>query len=401
MRRKRLSTVLVAALIFATSPIEKGRAQPESGFGSAFINISGRNWIGKRTPFPKIELPPSSSSWTMSSWPVQVHGPLPSDAFLNAMEQALIVLQASGWPIEELWLNAEGHLQVEIRADASPSTFVYDRTPMRYHDSAVAALVLPPQPSEQQMMSGLLKTLLITLDPAESRLWRNMVADYAAGILSATLAPPRSSAHFVRGDWLRNFASPENPTMIAQDIWQLARQRTWDGDGLRDSPTFWEAFIAIMKRGGYEHNNVWVDLIQHEAIKDLPRSAETWSELPHHFQASEEIDGRSFVTQRIDVSGAKEGDELRVWLKGEYGVGWAMQLIRLDAKGNARGALSEPSKFFNPNSFLSLHLESDTDSVLIVGVNMAEHKGRLSDPSAFRRAVRFTADRFVAEENKH
>lgn len=185
---------------------------------------------------------------------------------------------------------------------------------------------------------------------------------------------------------------------FVRDIWQIARQRTWErrAIGLRASPDVWEAIEAALSVTPDELPTLIEDLaIARYYVGDarvsaghwggrpwaggLPGDAEvpvsetfTWAELPKYTRPHEpplEPFGSAYF--EVDVREAREGDRLRLWLRGEFGVRWSFVAVSLDAQGRELGRLSTPPRRLTRSYTQVDFTDRRTARVVVVVTNLS------------------------------
>jgi hypothetical protein len=198
---------------------------------------------------------------------------------------------------------------------------------------------------------------------------------------------------------------------FVRELYQLARQRTWEGAELRAAPDLWQALERSVELGGDRFESMMEDFSvvrgflgardarsPMAALRGLGPGATApivfevaAADLPHHTAAGPELQPYGTVFALIDVRGAPPESRLRVWLRGEYGVQWGLTGSRLDAEGRELARVSAPPRE-ERRSYLPVELTEDTTHVL-VGVTNLSH--RLPDddlPDTNGRAFRLILD---------
>jgi hypothetical protein len=122
-----------------------------------------------------------------------------------------------------------------------------------------------------------------------------------------------------------------------------------------------------------------------------------WRDLPRHTPASEEIHPYGSGYAIVDVRDAPRGAQLRVWLRGEYGVEWALVAVRLGPDGRERGRMSAPPRR-EPRSYVPVDLVDDTTSVLVAVTNLSNRLPDADSVDENVRAFRLILDRGTGEE---
>ena len=267
---------------------------------------------------------------------------------------------------------------------------------------------------------------LLSLDPAEARSWRRATATWLAWMITGRRGCSEAVAAQQRQPW-RSYV-PHDPEggaggaiLLAaisarhdggtgdfiRDVWDLTRQRTWEGQGLRASPDLWMAFAHVIDLSG----DGLEPLIEGLAVNRFFAGAERrlrpetpsylrglgsdatvpllakleWGRLPRRtppMRPAVEPFGSGYVL--VDVAAAPPNSMLRVWLRGEYGVRWLMTASRLDDAGHELARVSIPARR-NPNGYLMVELLEHTAQVLLVVTNLSS---RLPDADVSDEYVR-------------
>ncbi len=276
---------------------------------------------------------------------------------------------------------------------------------------------------------------LLAHDPAEAPAWRVATGDYVAwlatglfgcsddGIVRAQREPWRT--------WIgEGDSGPGGALFLAmlsartdgltgdfiRDLWSGAPQLTWEGEGLRAAPDMWQVVHAVMEVGRdplprlLEEMAVarWFAGAEREAgaplglLRELPGEAVVpevararWQDLPRRFEPhGVELEPLGSAYLVVDTAAAPPGSVLRIWLRGEYGVGWALSAVRIGPDGEERGRVRAPVRPRTPRSYIPLELAyGETAKVLIAVTNMG---GRLADadlPNDQVRSFRVVLDK--------
>jgi hypothetical protein len=111
------------------------------------------------------------------------------------------------------------------------------------------------------------EALALFLDPAESPAWRRATAAYLAYVHTGRFGcddgdvslqqrePWRGWVEGAAGDGaggaiLLAALSERHGTRFVRDVWDLARQSTWEGEGLRGAPDLWMALDVALELSG-------------------------------------------------------------------------------------------------------------------------------------------------------
>ena len=137
-------------------------------------------------------------------------------------------------------------------------------------------------------------------------------------------------------------------------------------------------------------------------VRALPADAEvplvgttSWGELPRRYEPNGlELEPFGSAYLLVDTSDAPAGSVLRIWMRGEYGVGWSLIAVRLGADGRERGRVRAPVRPRTPRSYIPLELTDDeTERVLVVVTNMGGRLPDADEPEEMLRAFRLILDK--------
>ncbi|MEM6963049.1 MAG: hypothetical protein AAF550_15080, partial [Myxococcota bacterium] len=237
-----------------------------------------RKWAGPRTPWP-VEKPRPIGFFRVSSSlaPVSVHAPYGTsqshiEHALDALESAYMQTRAAGWPVPfpdgarggnsdfDLYLHPNAHPLGAAHSDGPIDWFLLDAV------SSFAEVRPTSSRSEACIVSAYVQGVLLQQDPAESEAWRRATGDYLAwrttgaygcegSALEQQTEPYRS---WIQGSYgegaggalmlsLLSARFDLGDGTLVRELWQLARQHTWEGAGLRASPDLWEALEQMVK----------------------------------------------------------------------------------------------------------------------------------------------------------
>lgn len=286
-------------------------------------------------------------------------------------------------------------------------------------------------------ISAYVRASLYGNDPAEAASWRVATGDYVAWLLTGHFGCSDEGLVRAQLDPWRTWIGARPDTgyggalflaMLSartdglsgdfiRDLWSGAPQLTWEGEGLRAAPDMWQVVHRVMEVG----DDPLARLIEEMAIarwfvggaerdagapmlflRELPEQAEVplagetaWEELPRRFEPHDlELEPYGSAYLRVGTDGAAPGSTLRIWLRGEFGVGWALSAVRLRSDGSEAGRVRAPVRPNNPRSFIPLELtNSDTASVLIVITNMGARLVDADEPDDQVRSFRVIMDR--------
>lgn len=409
-----------------------------------------KHWVGARVdeppPAPRPDVPLAARSTFL---PVSVHAATDVDydtvdRALSALEQAHETMRLLGWtdaPPDggrggtsdvDLYLVSGGPHPDDARPDARVLT--------SYLDASSAFAVVDPTVAPDDLaacvLSAYAQTVLFGQDPAEAPSVRRATATYLVyaalgrfGCDESAVADQQRESH---RSWIRDGAGDGAAGAIylahlsarhaggqpyfVRDIWQIARQRTWEGDGLRASPDVWEAIQAAVGLTDDTLDAIAEDLSSNRwfagarasphvgFLHALPLDATvepyatvTWERLPRHSPPVDpplEPYGSAYV--RVDVSGAPPDSKLRLWLRGEFGVRWSFVAMRLDRNGRELGRMAAPPRR-RPDSYLLLELSPGTTEVIVAVSNLSSDipDADQVDPTIDARSFKVIVDRWT------
>ncbi len=430
---------LLAFLCFAAP----AAAQEDQGiideFAAALAESLAPRWVGPRVPWPE-PVPRPRTDGTMRSrfYPVNVHAAstgvdpeLAADTLI-ALERAHAWLEEHDWPLPPPDGGRGGTVDFDLYlVDEVPQGFVqegYD-TPLGWGglDAAItySSMDIDVDPSRLQacVASAYVRAALFALDPAEAPQWRMASGDYLAWLMTGQwgcsdegiIAQQRESFR----TWVGHEpeSGPGGALFLAmlsartdslsgdfiRDLWTGAPQLTWEGEGLRAAPDMWQVIHHVMEIGRDPLERLieemavaryFIGPAERESgapmnfLRELPEEAAVevsgrtrWALLPRRFEPHGlelEPYGSAYIV--VDTRWTRAGHVLRIWLRGEYGVGWSLLAVRIGRDGRERGRVRAPVRPTNSRSYIPLELtDNRTTKVLIVVTNMGS---RLLDADA-------------------
>lgn len=196
---------------------------------------------------------------------------------------------------------------------------------------------------------------------------------------------------------------------FVMDAWQFARQHTRGRDGLRGEPDLWMALERMMKMRGERFVDVMADLsVARWFTGPGDQTGAAWlagarppllasftmDQLPEHSAIQVPAVGPlGSVYITVDVTGARPGERLRVWSRGEFGVAWSLMAVRFDANGRELARLDAPILDRKPSEYIVVEPLSETSTVLLVATNLSYGIPDAELPSVYDRSVKFIVDR--------
>ncbi len=404
----------------------------------------GRTWAGQRVdeppPSPRPRGGPAERSVLR---PLDVHAEqgVPERAprvALDALETAYDSLRRLGWDPPapdggrggtagfDLYLVHDPERADDARADG--------RVAWSFLDSDTAFGVvdgdLPDDLLGVCATSAYAQAVLLGQDPSEAPSARHATATYLTWLVTGAWGCDEDALRVQQTepfrDWIAGGARDGDGGALflahvasrhdggagtfVHDIWQVARQRTWEGVGLRGSPDVWEALEAIV---GLTDDTI-EEIVESLAVQrwfagraaatglvgELPRGARvpiraaaTWEQLPRQTPPADpplEVHGSGYV--RVDVRGAPPGASLRIWLRGEYGVEWSLIALRFDEHGRDLGRMTAPPRR-TPESYLLLELVPGTAEVILVTTNLGSRIPDADEKHEDGRSYRLILDK--------
>lgn len=403
-------------------------SQGIAAWAEATVGKSSVRWVGQRVAAPEPTARPASVAGLDSElWPlrVQLTGALTparlalARELLARAEQVHALLAASGLFApssslgeamrRDLYLvdaGASGAAcdDTELVSDldgASAYAWVATRTPAALRTSCVA--------------EALIEAHLLELDPAEDATLRKASARYFARLVSGEACSERDApAELTRDEttvlrdpdklarWLGALSARQdhNRGVFLENMWQFARQKTWEGSGLRGSPDLFEAIAKALELSHDKLEEIAGELANRAALAapfvelTAQRSRVAWSRLPAHLPASAPLAVLDTSYQWIDLEAPRPGERLTIWSRGEYGVRWVLSATRLDAAGRILGTVNAPVHK-SPDGELMLELDGATRYVLASVTNLSNGlpDADLEPRPEFARSVRMIVAR--------
>lgn len=442
---------LFAGLVLTVFGLAAAPALAEAQMPGLMDYFGGfRRWGGDRVqppaPTPRPDLPIVTRSEFL---PLAVHADRNVSAArareaLSALEDAYLLTQTMGFepPPPDGGRGGSDDFDLYLvdgptRADdASADPLVL----WTFLDSASAFATVdsstPSVATASCVASAYAQAMLIGQDPAEAVGWRRATASYLSWWITGTwgcddsrVVEQQQNAHFgwvdddlERGDGgallVAELAARHDHQSgrFVHDVWQIARQRTWEGADLRASPDLWEAIEAALE---ISERDTLEGLIEDVAVlryftgprargalvrrwaRTLPSDgvvpvseAFTWDALPKYTRPHEpEIAPFGSAYIEIDVSDAPVGERLRLWLRGEFGVRWSFVAVSLDGNGRELGRVSAPPRRVT-RSYLQVDFtDRTTKKVVVVVTNLSARLPDADAPDDNGRSFRVIADR--------
>ena len=429
---------------------ELGHQEAIERLAAELVRMTSRRWAGPRTeaPGPRVR-PRTTFALDSLRLPLRVHATEGVDArrvaeVLAALERVVDFVDAMHWrpPYWDGDLGGSASFDLYLApTEALAEAHSDGRLLWTYLDAVSSYAVLDPEVEHLNacVASAYLDALTMQLDPAEAPQWRRATGAWLAwewtgrfGCTDAGAAQQQESwrswiqgaaDHGAGGGVMLSMLSAvhgESTGVFIRELWQLTRQRTWEGVDLRASPDLWESLDRTLDVAGDRLPSMIEDMAvaryflgpdrednRHYRVLGglgpdyaVPIAFETGlADLPHHSRASTELQTYGSAYALVDVRGAPPQSRLRVWLRGEYGVEWALTGSRLIG-GEEKARLSAPPRRADPRSYLPVELTEDTEYVLVTITNLSHRLADADDPSPNARAFRLIFDVVQDPQNK-
>lgn len=407
-------------------------------WAAAVVEQSTLRWGGQRVA-RVFAAPPAAGVAQWRSWrtPLRLHAarPVASAALAQwgmALEQAYLQLQSADWPLPLPDLaGGSSEFDVYLQENGDwPTVHTACCAPPAPLDAALSFATLPwtpvAAPRPCVVLALLAEAGLHGLDPAEAPPWRTATAHWLAATWLGSSACLGAAFAYAQGQCDRGLLPEHGPpgtgallvAYLAQTLapaasarpqwvrqwWDFARQRTWDDGDWRGSPDLWETLAVLAKAQGrrlievVRSFNLWrwsLPELPDAVWQDAPRPTTTalaWPTVgqPQRYWRPRPLQAWGTQYLRLKRSAPTATGELRVWLTGEYGVRWSLQLVRLDAQGRRRGTVQAPVRRAG-QVYLPLQLDTKDADVLIVVTNLSSRPPDADVRDDNGRAFRLTA----------
>jgi hypothetical protein len=438
------SILVCIALLFAlrtTSVRADGDPLGADEMAEAIISMTSRVWTGPRTAAPgRVERPREATEVLHSVTGLLAIHADPGTRYetmeraLEALEEARSRLALLGWPRPMIdgTLGGDPGFDLYISRSRPRGAHTDGMVPWTYLDRASSfAVVDPATPSEWLaacVTAAYAEALLLSADPAEANTWRRATAAWLAWEITGRFGcedaiheqqaePNRSwiadgAEDGAGGALLIAYMSARHgngSTEFVRDVWDLARQRTWEGDDLRAEPDLWSAFDAAIELSGDRLLDNIVDLsvvrwfigrtnggeqvldaIDSDARVPVMRRM---TRLPSRVSAPEPLQTFGSAYVLIDSTVWGEARQLRAWLRGEFGVRWSFVAVQLDSSGVEQDRISAPPSSVTPKAYLPIELRPETVRLLFVVTHLGNELPDADEQSTDERSFELIVDR--------
>ncbi len=452
MKVRSISLALVLGLL---GPAAAARSQELPGveaYAAAIAAMTTPRWAGPRVPHPmERDRPEAESTWRAIDAPLAIHAargvePTQMDHAMRGFRRMRSALALRGFvapppdgdlgggPELDLYLVDDlGNSQVPHRADSDgPTSWTY------LDGVVVHARVdghLPPLRLEACAAEAYAEALLLALDPADAPAFRQATATFLGfleygrfdsctdDVAEIQRAPYRGAVTQVRpldgggALFLALLAARHDggSADFVRDTWTMARQRTWEGEDLRASPDLWEAIHTGAELVDDSLDGYVMDIAAARvplgregmrrsalpSLSGLPSDhavAVAWrgrfDALPMRTSVHEPtLEALGSAYAQIDVRGAERGDRLRVYLRGEGGVRWALAALSFDATGREVARVEAGVRDREPNAYLPVELDGRASEVFVVVTNLGGLRPDADVPDHDDRTFHLIVDR--------
>lgn len=447
---RQIAASLLFGLLLTAPKMAQGQLPGVNEYAESLVAGLTPHWGGPRVPHPMATPRPTETGVYLSDEleSVRVHGGrIPDEArmrtVLLAANRAIAALRAREWGVvaEDGGLGGSTEFDVyldenvdgyEVRSDGS-LLWTYLDTESGF---AVVDAKLSDRDLEACTTAAYAETLLMSLDPAEAVAWRRSTAAYLTYLLTGSfgcreaqvlsdvalsyqaaipdserVAEGRDAAaagYFVA---LLDAQESTGSATFMRDMWQLTRQRTWEGHDLRASPDLWMSINATLE---YGHRKL-VDIVEqisvgrflagtrgapNDGYRSLPHVTPRWvgtttfAALPTRFAPADppiETYGTGYFLLRIEEE-VPANTRIRVWMHGEFRVEWDLVVVPLDREGRELSRVAAPPRR-TPRSYLEVLLPARTDRVLVAVTNMSHRLPDADIPDANARSFQLIIDK--------
>lgn len=418
---------LLAALmggLSALAPHSMALAEPLPGaqeYAAAITTLTAPRWGGPRVPYPtESDRPPSAIYGRFADGRLAIHAPTGThnaaiEAAVRGATRMSEALRHRGFaptlPDGDLGGGAEFDVYLATDLDTPYEVRSDGPVPFNYLDGIVAHAVvsssLPLGQLEACAAEAVASALLAELDPAESVHWRTAVAHYLSWLLvgdfDACSAETSDAQREPHGGYtahegtragalflaLLSLRSDLGDARYVRETWTMARQRTWEGSGLRASPDVWEAISTSASLTEQSLDRYLVDaaVLRHSlGVLERERSSTVLAlgglgaeyAVPYAFHAEyaslpirtaphePALNATGSAYTSIDVSTAGATERLRVFLRGEASVRWSLVAILLGPDDTYLGRVEAPVRERAWDAYLTVELGAPKTVIIVV-----------------------------------
>ena len=438
----KANVVWAALALLLTSGVHaQSKIEGVHELASAIATMTTPVWKGPRAAPPEPTPRPYPGGGLRSAIaPVAVHAAGSSDlktlqSALRALEIAHTELSTRGWlpPATDAALGGGPEFDLYLVPGVSGSEGYADGLVIwSYLDRATTFAVVDPTVSASMLAAcvtnAYAEALLLSLDPAESHAWREATAAWLTWEVTGRFGcreavdeqqrePHRSwiaggSGDGAGGALLLAFLSARHDGgsgRFVRDVWELASQRTWEGDGLRAEPDLWSAFNTAIGLSGdrLEDNIVDLAILRSIVGKDdranglganldeRPSApvSHRLKTLPARVTGDPPLQPFGSAYVALETTDVARPGTVRAWLEGEYGVRWSLAAVQLDEDDKELARVIAPPTDRSGRAYLPIELLEDASKVLFVITNLSSRLPDADEPDTNERAFQLVVAR--------
>ncbi len=438
--KSNIGWVALAIAMQAQNAFAEGDLLGADEMAEAIVSMTSRVWTGPRTPSPiptdrplegGLALRSTRALLAIHAEPRVSHDTL--RRAMRALEHARARLDALGWPqpLSDGDLGGGPELDLYLTGSLRSAAYTDGLVPWTYLDRASVFVVLSPAiPSallDACVTEAYVEALLLSADPAEAEAWRRATSAWLAWELTGRFGchdpiheqqaePSRSwidgaAEHGAGGAmWLAYLSARHDGSGdFVRDLWALASQRTWEGDGLRADPDLWSATQTAIELGGDRLLDNVEELAvlrwfigrgetRDSALAGIDGDARVpvtrrMTRIPTRVSSRFPLDAFGSAYVVMNAAAWEDAARLHAWLRGEYGVRWSFVAIQLDARGDEVRRIAAPHTAVEPHAFLPIELAEEATELLFVVTNLSNGVPDADEPSAEERGFQIIVDR--------
>jgi hypothetical protein len=433
---------IALAIALQTQPAQaQGDPLGADEMAKAIASMTSPVWTGPRTSPPKRVRRPREASLALRSPHalLTVHADPSVDEqamrlAMSALEHARARLDAMGWPspISDGGLGGGPDIDLYLTAALPPDAYSDGMASWTYLDRASTFAVLSPATPTTMLdacvIAAYAEALLMSMDPAEAKVWRRATAAWLTWELTGQFGCDQAVTHqqaepfrsWVGGPasdgaggalWLAYLSARHDAARghFVRDVWGLASQRTWEGNGLRADPDLWSATESAVEQSGDrlldnveelavlrwfvgrgDSRNAAIAALDSDARVPISRQM---TRLPTRVIARRPLESFGSAYVVMDAEVWDDSPRLRAWLRGEYGVRWSFVVVQLDARGNEVRRITAPQTGPTPKAYLPIEIDKATHRLLFVVTNLSNALPDADEAEVNQRSFELIVDR--------
>ena len=411
---------LLLWLGLSLSPLQAKADRPFiEDLAAGLAALSPLEWTGPRVDHPEESLRPDSSGSLRSEYlPISIHWDGRKHRAIRGSRKRLasrrrglsFIGQPSngrawcptvGGEATEIWIfylkHGPGYV-VQVASDSPILWSFLDRA------STFGTLTIGSDHKDLApcISLALFETMLLAMEPAESHGFRRATSRWLNSYLHQTNACQlhtdteneelaESSADSLQMLGGRKFfecihGALDNDPDSTLMLWQGARQRTWEGTRLRAEPSLWSVLKVLLEAHEISVENLIANCAKNAAVRQITSQSASSEADPKKGDSAGLSSGRK--TLRLKASGAPlqgyetrtrvleipknlQEKELRIWLRGEFGVKWVLQATQLSSTGIVLSNVRTPSRR-KPHAYLPTQITKEAQKILIQVTNFPD-----------------------------